>query len=139
MIFRLTTQQLTLLKKEAEKDHPIEACALLFGKLTKKEARIERIVVTPNVLASSVRFEIDPLAFYEAFKEAEKDGLEFVGFFHSHPAPARPSNIDFHFMQLWGDMVWLIFSSVDNNFGAFQIKNGEVSTLTLKSEEKIEE
>jgi proteasome lid subunit RPN8/RPN11 len=139
IIFRITTQQLTFLKETARKVHPVEACALLFGKLTKKEASLERIVVTPNVLASSVRFEIDPQAFYDAFKEAEKDGLEFVGFFHSHPAPAHPSNIDLHFMQLWGDAVWLIFSSVDNNFGAFQFKNGEVSTLTLKSEGKFKE
>jgi proteasome lid subunit RPN8/RPN11 len=135
MIFRITTQQLAFLKEAAQKAHPVEACALLFGKLTNKEAGVERIIVTRNVLASPVRFEIDPVAFYDAFKEAEKDGLEFVGFFHSHPAPARPSNIDLHFMQLWGYVVWLIFSSIDNNFGAFQIKNSEVHALTLESNE----
>ncbi len=139
MIFKLAPQQLTFLKKEVQRAHPIEACALLFGKLSKKEASVEKIVVTPNVLASSVRFEIDPQAFYDALKEAEKDGLEFIGFFHSHPAPAHPSTIDLHFMRLWGDVVWLIFSSVDNNFGAFQFKNGEVLTLTLKSERKLKE
>ncbi len=139
MIFKSTTQQLTFLKAEARRVHPIEACALIFGKLSKEEAVVERVVVTRNVLASSVRFEIDPQAFFDAFKEAEKDGLEFVGFFHSHPAPARPSNIDMQFMQLWGEVVWLIFSSVDDEFGAFQIQNGEVAALTLESKEDLKQ
>jgi len=35
--------------------------------------------------------------------------------------------------------VWLIFSSVDNKFAAFQMRNGEVHALTLKTEGKFKE
>ncbi len=139
MILRLKNHQLILLRKETRKTYPIEACALLFGKLTEKEAVIERVVVTANVLRSTVRFEVDSKEFYDAFKKADKDGLEFIGFFHSHPATADPSGVDLKFMRLWGDAVWLIFSSIDNKFAAFQMKNGKVYALTLKTERKLKE
>lgn len=139
MILRVTTQHLTLLRKEANETYPIEACALLFGKMTKKAAVVERVVVTPNVLRSTVRFEIDSKAFYDAFTNADKDGLEFLGFFHSHPASVNPSSVDLQFMRLWGYAVWLIFSSTDNKFAAFQMKKGRVYGLTLKTEGKLKE
>ena len=91
MILRLKRQHVRLLKEEARKVHPIEACALLFGRLTRKEALVKRVVVTANELQSTVRFEIDPETFVKALTEAEEEGLDFVGLFHSHPAPAMPS------------------------------------------------
>ena len=139
MILRLANQQLTMLEREALKKHPVEACALLFGKLTEKEVTVERVVVTPNVLESTVRFEIGSKAFYDAFTKASKDGLDFIGFFHSHPAPAEPSSVDLQFMRLWDDAVWLIFSSTNNTFAAFQLRTSKVRTLTLKTEEKLKE
>jgi len=139
MILRLMNQRLILLREEARKAYPVEACALLFGKLTEKEAVVEKVVVTPNVLMSTARFEIDSKAFYDAFTKASRDGLEFIGFFHSHPAPANPSSVDLQFMRLWGDAVWLIFSSINNNFSAFQMKKGRVYALTLKTEGKFKE
>jgi proteasome lid subunit RPN8/RPN11 len=135
----MKNQQLKLLEREARKKYPVEACALLFGKLTEKEVTVERVAVTPNVLESTVRFEIDPKAFYNAFTKANKDGLDFIGFFHSHPAPAEPSSVDLQFMRLWTDAIWLIFSSTEHRFAAFQTRNGEVRTLTLKTERKLKE
>ena len=139
MILHIANQQLTLLEREARKKHPVEACALLFGKLTEKEAAVKRVAVTPNVLKSAVRFEIDSKAFYDAFTKANNDGLDFVGFFHSHPALAEPSSLDLQFMRLWGDAVWLIFSSVEHRFAVFQMRNGKVRTLTLGTEVKLKE
>lgn len=139
MIIHLLNQQLTLLKKEALEVSPVEACALLFGRLTEREIVVERVVMTPNVLGSATRFEIDSKAFYDAFIAAGKDGLEFVGFFHSHPAAAYPSSVDLQFMRLWGDAVWLIFSLTDGKFASFQMKNGKVRTLNLKTEGKFKE
>jgi len=139
MILRIANQQLTMLERETRKKHPVEACALLFGKLSEKDVAVERVTITTNVLESGVRFEIDSKAFYDAFTKANKDGLDFVGFFHSHPAPAEPSSVDMQFMQLWGDAVWLIFSSIEHRFAAFQMRNGEIRTLTLRTEGKLKE
>lgn len=139
MILRLTKGQLILLKKEARKSYPVEACALLFGILTDEEAIVERVVAAPNVLKSSVRFEIDSKTFYDAFTESNKDGLELVGFFHSHPASASPSGVDLQFMRLWADAVWLIFSSLDDSFAAFQMRRGRAYQVDLIVEGKLKE
>jgi len=139
MILRLSSEQLRLLNEAAQKSYPVEACALLFGKLGKKEAIVKRIVITTNVLQSSVRFEIDSKVFYDAFTKAAENGLGFIGFFHSHPAPANPSSVDLQFMRLWSDAVWLIFSSADNKFAAFKIRNSKLHALTLKTEGKLKE
>jgi len=70
MILRLNTQQLQFLREEARKKYPVEACAILFGKMTRREAIVKRVVTVQNVLNSTTRFEIDPKAFFDAFMEA---------------------------------------------------------------------
>ncbi len=133
MILRITAEQLDLFRKEVKRVYPIEACALLFGNLNRTTAQVTRVVVTPNSLRSTIRFEIDVKAFYDSFMKATQDGLEFIGFFHSHPATAVPSEVDLKFMKLWGDAVWLILSSTSNQFAAFQLRNDRVHELTLNS------
>lgn len=133
MKLRVTRKQLACLESEAKKAFPIEACALMFGKLAEKEATVERIAVAPNTMRSTTRFEIDPKAFYDAFTAASQDGLTFLGFYHSHPAPATPSNVDLRFMRLWGDALWLIFSLTENRFAAFRMRKGRAQALILES------
>ncbi|MFB0501018.1 MAG: Mov34/MPN/PAD-1 family protein [Candidatus Bathyarchaeia archaeon] len=134
MILRLTSEQLRLLRDESRKNHPVEACALLFGRLIDGEAVVTRVVVTPNVLKSSIRFEANPQSVFNAFEQADRDGLQFIGSFHSHPAPASPSAVDIKYMRLWGEAVWLILSSINGNMAAFQMTNGNIHKVTLKVE-----
>jgi len=135
VILHLTSEQLRLLRDESIKTHPVEACALLFGRLIDEEAVVTRVVLTPNVLKSSVRFEVDPQTVFNAFEQADRDGLQFIGLFHSHPAPASPSAVDLKYMKLWGEAVWLILSSGDENIAAFQMIDGDVHQVALKIEE----
>ena len=134
MILKLRRRQVYSLEKEARKIFPVEACALLFGETTQEEVVVKRVVVTSNRLQSTVRFEMDSEAFARAFFEAEKEGLELVGLFHSHPAPAAPSPVDVECMKLWGDAIWLIFSSIDGNLAAYQMKNDKIVEVTIKAE-----
>ena len=136
MSLKVTNRQLELLRQEAWKAHPTEACGLLFGELSKESATVKRVVVTPNALGSDVSFEIDPKVFYDSFTKAKQDDLEFLGFFHSHPASADPSSIDIKFMKLWGDAVWLILSSDEDKFAAFRMKNERVQVVHLRVEGK---
>jgi proteasome lid subunit RPN8/RPN11 len=112
--------------------NPIEACALLFGYLNKQEAIVKKVVIKRNELNSSERFEINPECVFKAFNEAEKEGLDFVGLFHSHTASAIPSIIDLKFMKIWGDAVWLILSLADDNFACFQIDDGELKEIEIE-------
>ena len=134
MILRLRRHHVDLLKQEAEKAHPVEACAMLFGKLSQNEAVVEKVELAPNELQSTVRFEIDPEKVAAAITEAEEEGLEFIGLFHSHPAPAAPSPIDLKYMKLWGDALWLILSSIDGNLAAYQLSDGTVKEVTIRME-----
>jgi len=134
MILRLNALHLQFLREEARRVHPVEACAILFGKTTQGEAVLKRVVTVPNALNSTARFEIDPKAFFDAFMKADKDGLEFIGLFHSHPAPIYPSGVDLEFMRLWGDAVWLILSSVTDDFAAFQMTDGKVCAVNVKTD-----
>ena len=134
MILQLLRHHVDLLKQEAKKVHPIEACAMLFGKLSQNEAVVEKVEFAPNVLQSTVRFEIDPVKVAAAFTEAEDEDLDFIGLFHSHPAPAAPSPIDIKYMKLWGDALWLILSSTDGNLAAYQLSDSTVKEATIRIE-----
>jgi proteasome lid subunit RPN8/RPN11 len=134
LILQLQRHHVDLLKQEAKKVHPVEACAMLFGKLSQNEAVVEKVEFAPNELQSTVRFEIDPVKVAAAFTEAEDEGLDFIGLFHSHPAPAAPSPIDLKYMKLWGDALWLILSSTDGNLAAYQLSDGTVKEATIRIE-----
>jgi proteasome lid subunit RPN8/RPN11 len=122
------------LKQEAENVHPVEACAMLFGKLSQNEAVVEKVEFAPNELQSTVRFEINPIKVAAAITEAEEAGLDFIGLFHSHPAPAAPSLLDLKYMKLWGDALWLILSSIDGNLAAYQLTDDMVKEVTIRIE-----
>ena len=98
------------------------------------EAVVEKVEFAPNELQSTVRFEMDSEKVAAAISEAEKEGLDFVGLFHSHPAPAAPSPIDLKYMKLWGDALWLILSSIDGNLAAYQLSEGTVREVTIRVE-----
>ena len=100
--------------------YPVEVCALLFGESTKEEAFVRKAILAPNDLYSSEKLEIYNKTIAKAFKDAEKEGLDFIGLFHSHTMLATPSTIDLEFIKLWGDAIWLICSLTD--------KTGCVST-----------
>lgn len=131
MILWIESQHVDLLKKEAQKVDPIEACALLFGEILEEEVFVRKVVVTNNKLHSRKRFEISAKTVVNSMAAAEREGLEFVGLFHSHPAPATPSEIDIGFMRLWGDAVWLILSLTSGELEAYQMKDGKVRKITI--------
>ena len=132
LILQLQRRHVDLLKKETEKVHPVEACALLFGRLYKNETVVEKVEIAQNRLRSTTLFEVDPAKVAATFNEAEEEGLEFIGLFHSHPTPAVPSSIDLKSMRLWGDALWLIMSSTDGNLAAYQLIDGAVKEATIK-------
>ena len=132
MILRLQRLHVKLLNQEAEKVQPIEACALLFGKLSHDEGNVKKVEFVQNKLQSPVKFQIDPEKVAAAFTEAEKEGLDFIGIFHSHPAPAEPSSIDLEGMKLWGNALWLILSLTDGELAAYQLKDHSVEEAPLQ-------
>lgn len=139
MLLRLKQSQVNLLIKEAYQRKPIEACALLFGESSKDVCYVKKVVVTPNILNSSIKFEINPLLVLTESEKAEKEGLELVGFFHSHPAPSYPSEIDIKNMKLWTNTLWLIFSLTEDKIATYMFINKILKEVQLKIEEESKE
>ena len=129
---QLKQQHVDLLKQETEKVYPVEACALLFGTCSENNLTLQQIVVAQNRLQSAVKFEIDPTIVVEALTKAEEVGLDLIGLFHSHPAPAVPSSTDLKFMKLWGDILWLIMSSTEGKLAAYQLENDILKEVSIK-------
>lgn len=111
------------LQELCEAGYPKEVCGLLLGRPTGKQnvQRVAKVVQLENILNGkhSARLEellhadaipihrerimqggyfefvIDPAEHYQQVFQAQKDGLDQIGIFHSHPDhPARPSGTD---------------------------------------------
>ncbi len=72
--------------------HPDEACGLLAA---DKSGKLRMVYCLTNSDASPDRFTIDPAEHYGALCNAEANGWELAGAYHSHPATeASPSAAD---------------------------------------------
>ena len=96
MTLVLDPRQREAMRRHGETDYPREACGLIGG-LVEDGRRVAVQVVpmrNPGDLPRN-RYRIDPDAFLRAERQLDRDGLEIVGVYHSHPdAPARPSTYD---------------------------------------------
>lgn len=64
--------------------YPNEGCGILLG----RDDRIEKIKPAENLVTDGngrTHFMIDPLTIYKEETKAKKEGLEVLGFYHSHP------------------------------------------------------
>ena len=64
--------------------YPHEGCGILLG----RGVRIEKIKPADNLVTDEdgrTHFKMDPLTIYKEEAEAQKEGLEVIGFYHSHP------------------------------------------------------
>ena len=82
----------------AKKSFPEECCGFLFGTEDESNTRtFSEIMIVDNVKDENRkrRFEIDPLDYLKAEKEADRLGLKLLSIYHTHPNhPARPSEHD---------------------------------------------
>ncbi len=71
----------------AELEYPNECCGILLGSRSVEKRIAKRVIRTENRSNSdkAVHFAIDPLELLSAELSAEKDSLEIIGFYHSHP------------------------------------------------------
>ncbi|MBS7640107.1 MAG: M67 family metallopeptidase [Candidatus Bathyarchaeia archaeon] len=133
LIIRLSKREVDWLIKAAQKSYPLEICGALFG-LINSDGRIliKKVVILSNILNSSVAFQIDPEEFLAELMRSENEGLRHVGFFHSHPGSATPSDIDVKFMRLWPESIWLIISLINYEIAAYRIVNSEVRNVHVE-------
>ena len=88
----------TALRSLAEAAYPFEGCGLLLGPYSKTKSA-QKVIPLKNALREEGRgrfdFTFNPQEFAEAQIAAEKENLDVVGIFHTHPDhPPRPSKTD---------------------------------------------
>ena len=77
--------------------YPHEICGVLVGSSSRGVARVVRAVhaVNRETERPAVRYQIAPEDLIRIQREAREQGLEILGYYHSHPDhPARPSETD---------------------------------------------
>ena len=95
-------------RDHAERGYPDEVCGLLVGSFEGGDKVVRRVVRVENeweaVDERRRRFLITPDVFAREERQARRDGLEIVGFYHSHPNhPAEPSATD-------RELAWPLYS-----------------------------
>ncbi len=75
----------------ARSEAPNECCGVLTG----RNSRVERVRPVANADRSPYTFRMDPQELLRVYQETDAEGLEVLGYYHSHPAtPAVPSRTD---------------------------------------------
>ncbi|MBI4410850.1 MAG: M67 family metallopeptidase [Gemmatimonadetes bacterium] len=95
---RIPASAFELIRGETERAYPHECCGALLGRLRDGAAReVVRVVPLANARASERerRYLIEPGTIRALDEQARADGLEILGFYHSHPEHAPlPSAFD---------------------------------------------
>jgi proteasome lid subunit RPN8/RPN11 len=81
----------------AREGYPHEVCGVLVGSSRDGVARVSRAVQVVNreTERPAVRYQIAPEDLIAVQKAARAEGLDILGYYHSHPDhPAQPSETD---------------------------------------------
>jgi proteasome lid subunit RPN8/RPN11 len=90
---KIPRAQVDALVEHALAGYPLEVCGVFLG----HGASVRRAVAATNRETEQprVRYQIAPEDLLRIQRDAEADGLDVVGYYHSHPDhPARPSETD---------------------------------------------
>lgn len=94
---RILPDVLKAVRLHGEATYPEECCGFLLGHMVDGENQVVAAHRAQNQREENRerRYQITPADYLAASKAAETQGLEIVGFYHSHPDhPAQPSQTD---------------------------------------------
>ncbi|MCK4847064.1 MAG: M67 family metallopeptidase [Deltaproteobacteria bacterium] len=95
--------------EDSKNAYPHECCGALLGNADGDEKSVStaRLLQNMNKERAADRYEIDPAELLKVEKEGAKEGLDVVGFYHSHPDhPSKPSGFDRE--RAWPDYSYII-------------------------------
>jgi proteasome lid subunit RPN8/RPN11 len=67
--------------EHAKKESPLECCGILGGKANT----VEKAFVLQNAEKSEIRYSMSPQDQMRAFEEIEKESMQMIAIYHSHP------------------------------------------------------
>jgi proteasome lid subunit RPN8/RPN11 len=93
------------LRAHGEETYPHECCGIMLGKSDTENLTVLQLLRAGNTRTDSAhnRYNIAPQELIAAQREGRKQGLDIVGFYHSHPDhPAQWSITDFNEAHWFG-------------------------------------
>lgn len=98
MRIEIGKEDLNRIKHHGQSEYPHECCGFLFGNTDKDKKTVTICQPVINARESEDRhnrYLIPPGEYLKAERMAKSEGLDVIGFYHSHPdADARPSQYD---------------------------------------------
>jgi len=111
MALQVQESQLEQIRQHGSSTYPYECCGLLLGRaLSGDDKALVEVWPVANQWqvgeldgeTTQRRYLIPPEAVREGEGHARQQGLEIIGYYHSHPDhPARPSEFDREFAWPW--------------------------------------
>ena len=133
-MLRIRKKFLTEMVAHALEGYPLEACGLLAGVVAGVDnAEVRSVHPTDNLAASARIYEVDPRAMLRADREAEAEGGQLIGVYHSHthtdakPSPtdiAQAPDPDWHY-------VLVSLRDVHPSVRSWRIRNGKIEEEDL--------
>ena len=120
------------LRAHGERTYPHECCGVLLGHARGGANEVVKIAEAGNTRTDSAhnRYQIAPAELIRIQREARKETLDIVGFYHSHPDhPAQWSSTDF------AEAHWLGCSYVITRVAAGRAEDTNAFHLEGTSEE----
>ncbi|MFA6740301.1 MAG: M67 family metallopeptidase [Arcobacteraceae bacterium] len=109
------------IKEHAQKDYPHECCGIILGKFNGSEKTVTQVLEISNEKEEENRhnrYLIPSSKILEIELYAIKNGLDIVGFYHSHPDhPATPSAFDMeHALPVYSYFIVSVYDAKVVNF-----------------------
>jgi proteasome lid subunit RPN8/RPN11 len=111
-----------LIREHGERDYPQECCGILLGRVEDNCRSVSSIHPCNNAHPEPSRhYSLDSLEVIRAQRLARDQGLDIVGFYHSHPDhPAQYSETDLAWAH-WPNCSYVITSVQEGR--AFETKS----------------
>lgn len=113
-IVAIPVAAIDLMKQEARRGYPEEVCGVLAGRVENGMRNVARAIPVDNARVDerARRYVIDADTLRRIERQLESEGLDVIGFYHSHPDhPAVPSTFDRDHSWPWYTYVILAIRS----------------------------
>jgi len=99
MTIILRSKDFETIVSHCKEEEPIEACGIIAGQIRDCDGKnvkdVLRIYLCKNEFHSPIEYNIGAEEQLRIFSEINDDGLDLLGFYHSHPNnSSNPSKID---------------------------------------------
>ena len=96
-MLKITEHEYNAIRQHGEETYPHECCGVLLGHTRDESRFVIKTIRCGNTRSDSPhnRYHISPQELVRIQRQSREEGMEIVGFYHSHPDhPARWSQTD---------------------------------------------